>query len=228
MPLEPLEKNRALLDGFRRGERAALARVFRSYAGDVARLFRRGVKLQVDGALVIVGQNLAEHEIEVLVQETFVKAFHPKARESFDGVRPYGAWLATIARNILVDRARRLRREAKVVCHVEDIDGIEDAGSIDPTWQLEEAALAKILATFEASLDEMDRALFRLRVREGRTHKEAAQSLGITVIMVRRRDARLRVLLLARLRADGFLQNATVTIGSSLLARNSKEGRGER
>lgn len=224
MPTERLEEVRELLDGFRRGERSAMARVFRSYADDVARVVRRGVKVDVDGVKMTVGQSLPEHEVEVIVQETFVKAFQPKARESFDGVRPYAAWLATIARNILVDRARRLRRDAKVLCSVEDIDQMQDADSIDPTWQLEEAALSKVLAAFEDELDEKDRALFKLRVRERRTHKEAAEALGVTVIVVRRRDVRLRVQLLERLRVAGFLQDAKVTIGTSILARKPGQG----
>jgi hypothetical protein len=83
-----LENDRALLDAFRRGDRAAMTKVFRHYVDDVARTIRAGVVVNVDGQRTRVGQRLPEHEVEALVQETFTKAFAPKARESYDGVRP--------------------------------------------------------------------------------------------------------------------------------------------
>lgn len=217
---ERLEEDRALLDGFRRGDKAALARVFRAYADQIALVLRAGVKVSVDGQAVRVGQHLAEHEIEVLVQDTFLRAFSPKARESYDGVRPFGGWLATIARNLLIDRARRKRRESRVVA-LDDFDAVE-APSLDPTWRIEEQALERLLSDFKRTLGEPEQSIYRMRYEERRTHRETAKALGLTDIVVRRRDTKLRARILELLRAQGFLSHAEVTIGASLLPRKDR------
>ena len=104
-----LEQDRELLQRFRRGDAGALAQVFQRYAQHVAHAVRTGVLVQVDGQLVRVGAGLPEHEVEALVQETFVRAFAPRTRDAYDGLRPYAAYLLTIARNLVIDRGRRQR-----------------------------------------------------------------------------------------------------------------------
>lgn len=220
-----LEADRLWLDAFRRGERAALARVFRTYAPLVARVVRRGVAVEVDGARLRLGADLPEHEVEALVQEVFLRAFAPKARESFDGVRSYAAWLTTITKNVVVDRARRVRREAQSFVVVDDLAGFA-ATATDPTWGIEEAQAVRIVESVKRELSGLDLDVFRLRFEEHRTHKAAAAALGVSEIVVRRRDTRLRALLLKRLRAEGFLQASKVAIGASLLARNKRDGGG--
>jgi RNA polymerase sigma-70 factor (ECF subfamily) len=218
-----LENDRALLDAFRRGERPALTRVFDLYVEDIGRTLRAGVVVEVEGQRHRVGAHLPEGEIEVLIQETFTRAFQPRARESYDGLRPYGAWLATIARNLLVDRARQERKHAREV-PVEDVGTLSDEGSaIDPSWRIEEEQLGAIVRRVTGELDELDREIFRLRVQEGASFRAAAEALKTTEIVIRRRDTRLRARLLEALRAEGFLENARVRIGTSLLGRRDKQ-----
>jgi RNA polymerase sigma-70 factor (ECF subfamily) len=220
-----LESDRALLEAFRRGDREALTRVFEMYVDDVAKTLRAGVVVDAGGQKHRVGQRQPESEIESLVHETFARAFADKARQTYDGIRPYGAWLGTIARNLLVDRARQKRKDARQV-GVADLDDIPSGEGPDPTWRLEEEQLDHILRAATAELDPMDKEIFRLRVQEGASFKRTAEVLGTTEIVVRRRDTRMRVRLLELLRKEGFLDNATVRIGSSLLLR-SKSKKGE-
>lgn len=216
-----LEQDRALLDAFRRGDRSALTRVFELYVQDVAATLRAGVVVEAEGQRHRVGARLPESEIEVLIQETFTRAFAPKARESYDGLRPYGAWLATIARNLLVDRARQEKKHAREVI-VDDIGALAaPTDQPDPAWRVEEEQLAAIVARVTVGLDELDREIFRLRVQEGQSFRQVAEALKTTEIVIRRRDTRLRVRLLEALRQEGFLENARVRIGTSLLARKS-------
>jgi RNA polymerase sigma factor (sigma-70 family) len=218
-----LENDRALLDSFRRGEREALTQVFRHYLDDVARTLRAGVVVHVEGQRTRVGQRLPEHEVEALIQETFTKAFAPKARESYDGVRPYGAWLATIARNLLVDRARNERRDARVI-PVDDLADLPAASTEhDPTWKLEEEQLGRLVGEVKATLEEPDLSIFKLRFEEQKSFRETAQALGVSEIVVRRRDTRLRAQILDLLRSRGFLENARVRIGTSLLPRKNRQ-----
>src|SRR5262245_14968230 len=80
-------KNRDLLDRFRRGEQDALGEVYERYVDEVGMLARRGFTMEAHGHVVVPGARDVDAEHD-LVQETFVKAFAEKARQSFDGLRP--------------------------------------------------------------------------------------------------------------------------------------------
>lgn len=212
-----LERDRALLDAFRRGERDALTRVFRAYAADVALTLRSGVVVSVDGQRVRVGVGIPETEVESLIQETFVRAFSPKARTAYDGLRPYGAYLSTIARNLLIDRERARRREN--VASYDDLAGLAADERTDPGFRLEEQQLLAVVQNVRASLVEPDATIFRLRFEERQSCRAIAEAIGTTEIVVRRRETRLRDRLLRELRKAGFLEHADIRIGDRLLRR---------
>lgn len=212
-----LERDRALLDAFRRGERDALTRVFRAYAADVALTLRSGVVVSVDGQRVRVGVGLPETEVESLIQETFARAFSPKARAAYDGLRPYGAYLSTIARNLLIDRERARRREN--VASYDDLAGLAADERTDPGFRLEEQQLLAVVQNVRVSLVEPDATIFRLRFEERQSCRAIAEAIGTTEIVVRRRETRLRDRLLRELRKAGFLEHADIRIGDRLLRR---------
>jgi RNA polymerase sigma-70 factor (ECF subfamily) len=221
-----LEGDRALLDAFRRGEKEALAAVFRMYVADVAKVIRAGARVEIDGVRQTIGGDLPPWDVENVLQETFVRAFAPKARASYDGVRPFGGWVITIARNLLIDRARRRKRESERVVMVEDVDrahGVR-SGEGDPLDHAEDSALRSALADFVESLDEADRKLFRARYDEQRSLRDAARHLGISLFTLRRKDARLRLRLLEALREAGFLRDVDVRVGKSVLERGPRGG----
>lgn len=212
-----LTRDRALLDAFRRGERTVLTAVFRAYVDDVARTIRAGVVVQVEGQRVRVGQQLPEHEVEGLIQETFLRAFSEKARGSYDGLRPYGGWLATIARNLVIDLERKRRRAP--VDAVGEVESQVVDESADPATMLEEDEASRVLLGVKASLGEPELTIFTLRFEEQQSCRAIADALGTTEIVVRRRETQLRARLLEELRAAGFLKNATIRIGQRLLRR---------
>jgi RNA polymerase sigma-70 factor (ECF subfamily) len=201
---DPLEGDRLLIDGFRRGDRAALARVFLRYAPDVARQVR--------------STRAPEHEVESLVHEVFAKAFAEKARLAWDGLRPFGAWLSTITKNVVIDRVRVERRL--------DSRSPEDMPVLvaddDPAAAQEARELDAILQGFRTGLDDDDAALFRVRFEEQRSLAQAAAELGWSEIRVRKRDTAVRAALLDVLRGAGFLKDARVRIGTSLLRRRTR------
>ena len=218
-----LHEDRAFLDAFRRGERDALARVFTHYVNDVAGTIRAGVVVKIEGQSVRLGGGLPEHEVEVLVQETFLRAFGDSARLAYDGLRPFGAYLATIARNLVIDRGRRTLRDARTMVPLQSIDDVAEPEPADPSWQMEERQLHKILEELKASLTADQRGVFACRFEQQLSIRETAQALGISVIMVRRRDTRLRLHVLSVLRTCGYLENARVRIGERLLRRRDRE-----
>lgn len=216
-----LEGNATLLRAFRQGERSALGLVFRHYAPDLAERIRRGIVVQVEGQPVRVGDGLQEHDVETLIQEIFVRAFAEPARLAYDGVRPYGAYLSTIARNLMIDRWRKARSRGRTVAFAEvEREMVEDAHWCDPQHRLEERELTELLWRFAESLVDPERSIFGQRYQRGKSIRECALKVGLSDIQVRRRDTRLRMKLLTYLKKAGFLKNARVTIGTSLLDRN--------
>jgi RNA polymerase sigma-70 factor (ECF subfamily) len=205
---DPLESDRAWSAAFKRGDKAALARVFHAYADDVARQVR--------------ATRVVEHEVEALVHDVFVKAFSPKSREAWDGLRPFGAWLNTMTRNLLIDRARRERRL--------DVRAPDDMPVVvedrpDAAAHHDERELTAALATFRGALSADEQALFSTRFERDQSLSQTAKSLGWSEIRVRKLDTALRARLLQALQDAGFLQSVRVRIGASLLAR--REGRKE-
>src|SRR5262245_3311733 len=96
-----------LLQAYRQGERHALTEVYWAYVERVERLVRFGLRMsRSPGELRSSSSDVAE-----LMQEIFARAFSERARLGFDGLRDYGPYLGTLARNLIVDWARRRRRE---------------------------------------------------------------------------------------------------------------------
>lgn len=194
-----LEADREWLDAFRRGERPALARVFDTYAADVARTIRAGVVVRTESGPLRVGNGLAESDVEALINETFVKAFAPRARTSYDGLRPYGAWLGTIARNVLIDHGRQKHRHFTVDVPVDDM-AAEAPSQEDVVARSE---LRAVLTRFIAAIDDLDRRIFTLRFVESRSRRDASEMLGLSEMQVRRRDMRLKRDLVTFLHGQG-------------------------
>jgi RNA polymerase sigma factor (sigma-70 family) len=212
------ENDRALLDAFRRGERAALTQVFRAYIDDVAATVRAGVVVVSEsGQRTRVGTGMPEHEVEALIQETFARAFMDKARAAYDGLRPYGAYLATIARNLVIDRERARRRDN--IAAVEDLTVFAADERTDPGFRLEEQQLGAVVNSVKKRLGEPDLSIFKLRFEERESCRAIASALGLSEIVVRRRDARLRRTLLRALQSGGFLEHAQLSIADRLLRR---------
>src|SRR5262252_5101847 len=99
-----------LLARFRAGDREALETVYRAYVDKVSEIVANGFRIAATGSAV-PGLGRRPADLADAVQEIFLKAFSRNARTAFDGSREFGPYLATIARNVLTDRARRSGRE---------------------------------------------------------------------------------------------------------------------
>ena len=101
--MSSLVENPELLARFRAGDREALRQVYLDHVEVVEVVARRGFSVgehRVPGAR-------QEADVKDLIQECFVRAFAPRARQSYDGRRPYRPYLLRILRNLMIDRARR-------------------------------------------------------------------------------------------------------------------------
>lgn len=198
-----LSADRALLDGYRRGDRDALSKVFRAYAPTVMRLLRHGVIVQVDGAPVRIETRLDEAETEALLHDTFVRALGPAARKGYDGVRPFSAYINTIARNVLIERARARHHEV-VLLEPDELDRLSEPVPPNALEGLQSRELEQIVAGVRAALSDRDASIFVQRYEHGASLRTTADELSLPLITVRRVDGRIRAQLLTALRDRGY------------------------
>jgi len=198
MPREPrLEEDRALLSAFREGRAETLMEIYRAYSQRVARFLYGGIT--GDGGRPL--RLSTAFELENGVQEVFVRAFAPASRASYDGLRPYEGYLVGIARNVLHERTR----DREVPTAEPKVDGEPSPSGRAQEAQLEDREVARLLAEFLAARHPEERGLYELRFEQGKSQEEAAASLGITRIQVRRREKRLKLDLLSFMQARGYL-----------------------
>ena len=181
-----------------------MSRVYQAHAEPLARMLRamawrgRGFG-QARGAL----------ELENTVLETFARAFEPRTRAAYDGVRPYGYFLVGIARNVLLEQSRQ-REVAVGLEPFEEVGEVPEEGT-GMAQMLEDREVEGLLEGFKGELSEEERRLFELRFGEdGVAQEGAAEQLGLTRIQVRRRELGLKTRLLEYLQAHGYLEGMEV------------------
>jgi RNA polymerase sigma factor (sigma-70 family) len=190
-------ENRALLEQFRNGQRAALAEVYRYYFDDVYRLAQYGFATQ---AGVRAASLPREADRLDFTQDVFVKAFSPSARSAYDGLRPYRPFLLQIARNLRIDQLRQAGREPSHSEHsleqTVDIDALiaqnaawpeARASDADLHWQRLLNETSSVLGSLAKDVQE----IARLRFVEELSQADVAQRLGVTRRRVRTLESRL-------------------------------------
>jgi RNA polymerase sigma-70 factor (ECF subfamily) len=192
---------------FREGAPEVLGEVYRAHAEPLARALR---------AVAFRGRGFAHLqgalEVENTVLETFARAFEPRTRLAYDGVRPYAQFLMGIARNVVLEQSRS--REVVAGLGPQDegstLDwesGAISGGQESLEQQLEDQEVEGLLKDFKEGLSSEERQLFELRFTEGLAQESAAERVGLTRIQVRRREKGLKQRLLEYLQARGYLQN---------------------
>lgn len=191
MPQRPvdLREDRAWLDGYRAGDRAALERVFRTYVPLVMHLLRGGSPH--DGPRLFVAE---EQEQDDVAQEVFMRLFQESTRRNYDGLRPFATWVRTVTRNTLVDHLRkrgRLKEDTGM-----DLESAAQAewipGQPLPDENLLSREEQQVATALWDSLAADERELAKVRYRQGLSQRDAAEALGISRQNLRTLEARLR------------------------------------
>lgn len=167
------------VEPFKRGERAALERVYRRHVAEVERLVRLGLLR----TRRFSGANLAD-----LVQEVFIRAFSAGARQSYDERRDYAPYLMTIARNVVIDWHRRTSREP--------FDPLELETQLDGYASQPEAGafpgeLVSLTARYLEGLSPQLRDVHERRFVLSEPQERAAAALGISRQTLRTLEKRL-------------------------------------
>lgn len=116
----------------------------------------------------------ARQDVDDVVQETFVRAFG--SIDGFRGESSLRTWLFTIARRLVLDHRRSDRRRGEQV-EVHDVDVRTEFNALDAVMAEE---TEKRMRAAVARLTPTQREVFVLRVGEGMSYKEIADSVGTT------------------------------------------------
>jgi RNA polymerase sigma-70 factor (ECF subfamily) len=190
--------DRSLLDAFRRGDRAALATVYHHYVDDIAAMARNGFAIPATGARV---RGATDEQTERdLVQEVFSRAFAPRARDSYDGVRPYAPYLRRIARNLMIDRARAMNHTVPLDTDDAELVIEPEIGETDPAWNEQRREAVAYIASLAPDLQR----LVKLRFEDEVSQDQAAEALGVSRRRVRTLEARIQRGLRKALRRAGL------------------------
>jgi RNA polymerase sigma-70 factor (ECF subfamily) len=203
MPL--LTEDRDLLDAFRAGGADALERVYRHYAPKLAQFLRRGFTFSSKGETMSRAGLATPFELDGALQEVFARAFQPRARLAYDGVRPYIDFLVGIGKHVLLDEVRR--RNAREIPSELDADSLQMADEApSPEETIEERRARELVARFLADeCDDKDRRLFELRFHDDLAQEGAAKEAGLTRIQVRRWETKFRARLLRFLKRARYV-----------------------
>jgi RNA polymerase sigma-70 factor, ECF subfamily len=184
-----LEQDRELLAGFRAGKSDVLARVYHALVDDVFKLVALGF-VTANGA--IRGERDPDEQ-RAIIQEVFVKAFGERARTGYDGVRPYRPYLLTIARNVMIDRARERSSEQGRASEI-DVDAIIASDAAIPGVVEESDEQQRLRARTAAYIEGLDaelKQIVALRFEQELSQEDVAAELGITRRRVRTLEARV-------------------------------------
>jgi RNA polymerase sigma-70 factor, ECF subfamily len=203
-----LVENRRLLDRFRSGESAALTEVFRTYASGVARLLRMGFEFSSDGRHCRFHGVRTEFDLEDRLHDVFMRAFSEPARLAYDGINPYATYLRTIAKNLIIDDFRRKERALTEysIELVESAAAPRSESEGDPEREASTTELAGLVASFETSLSERERTIYRLRFREELEHRDIVARTGISASQVKTSEKRIRMAFFEFMKRHGYFE----------------------
>ncbi len=177
--------------------------VYRVYAPPLSRLVAGGLATGTGRVRVS-----SPFEAGAVVQEVFARAFAERARLAYDGLSPYLSYLATIARNHVLNELRVREDPTPPEVLTTALGAQPSEPPQGPHEHAEAHELTRLTAQFVASRPERERLVYAARFERELTQDAAADELGLTRIQVRRAEATFRVALFAHLRASGYLDHA--------------------
>src|SRR5262245_53129315 len=177
----PFDEAPGLLMAFREGKPEALSTVYRHYVRSV------------DGYLRALARRAGTQElcqasaVADLLQDVFIRAFSPSARLGYDGLRDFGPYLNTIARNCFIDTLRKRRIE--VPLGIEELEaGEAGGGGLDDY----DPKVVAVLESYLRDLSEPEKRVYEARFVHGRTQEGACEALGVTRRSLLTSEERLR------------------------------------
>lgn len=164
---------KSTLEKFRQGDSATLRALYDEHL--------RVVFVVVRGGFVVNGKTVPgvndPSTQQDLMQDTFIRAFSATARQRYSGDVPFRAYLLQITRNLMIDRARAAGRVELVA--LDDTAEIAEA-PLSSEATIDEARRVERVQHYLATLDDEQRAVFRLRFDDNLSERDTAEALQVT------------------------------------------------
>ena len=183
------------VEPFKRGERLALERVYRTHVAAVERLVRTAL---------LRTRRFSGSTLSDLVQEVFMRAFSASARGGYDGKRDYAPYLMTIARNVVIDWHRQTSREP---FDSRELETLLERGAIEPDVEAFPAELVSLVASYVEGLPPELRDVHERRFVLSEPQQRAADALGISRQTLRTLEKQLIAGLRRELRRQRLSEN---------------------
>jgi len=220
--VDPFLNQPQFLNDFREGKGYALDRVYRLYKRPLRNFILRGFSFRSEGRQMYFAGTYAESDVEDILHETFRRAFGPRARSTYDGVRPYKNYLFTIARNcVITDLSQRQRQipvgealmrdapreeQTPLETWVRSQHQADRDDAFDLAAQVENLEIYGLLMAYLESLDAEERRFFQVRFLGMCSQERTARRLGWNRARVRKLETRLRKGFLTHVRGSGYLE----------------------
>jgi len=176
-------------EAFRRGERWAMATVYRTYLPLVKAVAVHGFG-SFKGFFDPIDQ-------EDCIQTVFATAFEERARLRYNGYDPYAAFLRGLSHNIvrqMLDKKRRFDRVPET--------GPDDETTVEDAYI--DHQVAQLCRQFRDSLAESDQTILDLYFCEGWAEERLAEHLSLTRYRLRKRIQGLHKRMRKYLKAHGI------------------------
>jgi len=200
--LSPFHDAPGLLVAFREGRPDALSAVYRHYVRAVDG-YLRALARRAGTADLCQPSAIAD-----LLQESFIRAFSANARRAYDGLRDFGPYLNTIARNCFIDALRKRRIEVPL-----DIDALYDEPPAGGLADYDPKVVA-VLESYLSGLSEPEKRVYEHRFELGCSQEAACAALGMSRRSLRTSEERLRKGLRKALFMAGVLHETAMAAGS--------------
>ncbi len=220
--MDPFQNQPEFLSDFRSGKASALDKVYRTYRRPLRNFILRGFSFRSDGRQMYFSGTYSEADLEDVIHETFRRAFGHRARQSFDGIRPYKNYLFTIARNCVITDLSQRQRQVPVgdalmkdspsdemtplEAWVRSQRAAEESPVASCIDRLENLEIYALLQAFLGSLTVDEQEFFRVRFLGLCSQEKTAQQLGCNRAKVRKMEAKLRKAFLTHVRGSGYLE----------------------
>jgi len=221
--LDPFKTDPVLIDEFREGKASALDRVYRAFLQPLRNFVLRGFAFKSEGRDLYFRGVWTDHDLEDITQETFRRAFGIKARQSYDGIRPYKNYLFTIARNAVINDLLVKNRQIPVGDALtrdapgDDLSPLESwvlsqriESDVDSPGvsegRVENLEIFGLVAAFIESLAPDEQSFFGKRFLQHHSQEATARLMGWNRARVRKLEARLRRAFLCHVQSTGYLE----------------------
>lgn len=209
-----------MLKAYRAGESWALEALYRRHAPLVSRILRTGFGFESQGRRCRFHGVRSEFELEDRMQEVFMRAFGDSARTNYDGLRPFEAYLTTIARNVIIEEFRSKRKALQDAFSLDAEESVatpEQEPASEPLFGLTQAdgrpeadraraELVRHVERYRQGLRTREAEVYRLRFQEELEIEEVARRAGFSVSQVRTSEERIRVGFFRFMQRHGYFE----------------------